>query len=41
MPEDVQRASGCVIGVDYPEPIVDHAEARRAALERYRVASPS
>jgi deoxyribodipyrimidine photo-lyase len=35
MPEDVQRASGCVIGVDYPEPIVDHAEARRAALERY------
>jgi deoxyribodipyrimidine photo-lyase len=35
MPEDVQRASGCVIGVDYPEPIVDHAEARRAALQRY------
>jgi len=35
MPDDVQRASGCVIGVDYPEPIVDHAEARRAALERY------
>jgi deoxyribodipyrimidine photo-lyase len=37
MPEDVQHEAGCVIGVDYPEPIVDHAEARRAALERYRV----
>ena len=36
MPDDVQRAAGCVIGTDYPEPIVDHAEARRAALERYR-----
>jgi deoxyribodipyrimidine photo-lyase len=38
MPEDVQRACGCVIGRDYPEPIVDHAEARRAALARYAVA---
>ena len=37
MPEDEQRAAGCVIGEDYPEPIVDHAEARRRALERYRV----
>jgi len=36
MPDDVQRACGCVIGRDYPEPIVDHAEARRAALDRYR-----
>ena len=35
MPEDVQRGCGCVIGRDYPEPIVDHAQARRAALERY------
>ena len=37
MPEDEQREAGCVIGEDYPEPIVDHAEARRRALERYRV----
>jgi deoxyribodipyrimidine photolyase len=28
---------GCVIGEDYPEPIVDRREAREAALERYRV----
>ncbi len=38
MPEDEQRACGCVIGRDYPEPIVDHAEARRAALARYAAA---
>ena len=25
MPEEVQREAGCVIGEDYPEPIVDHA----------------
>jgi deoxyribodipyrimidine photo-lyase len=36
MPEAVQRESGCVIGEDYPKPIVDHAAARRDALERYR-----
>jgi deoxyribodipyrimidine photo-lyase len=35
MPEAEQRACGCMIGRDYPEPIVDHAEARRAALARY------
>ncbi len=32
-----QRAAGCVIGVDYPAPLVDHATARRQALERYAV----
>jgi deoxyribodipyrimidine photo-lyase len=36
MPEDVQQQAGCRIGTDYPEPIVDHLEARRAALDRYR-----
>ena len=35
MPAAVQRECGCMIGRDYPEPIVDHAVARRAALERY------
>ncbi len=38
MPEELQRECGCVIGVDYPEPIVDHAQARREALERYGAA---
>jgi deoxyribodipyrimidine photo-lyase len=37
MPEDVQQQCGCIIGRDYPEPIVDHAESRRQALDRYRV----
>jgi len=39
MPVAIQNDVGCVIGRDYPEPIVDHAEARREALERYAVAS--
>jgi deoxyribodipyrimidine photo-lyase len=39
MPVDVQVQCGCRIGRDYPEPIVDHAEARRQALDRYRVPS--
>ena len=37
MPTDVQRAAGCEIGRDYPAPIVDHAQARREALARYRM----
>ena len=37
MPDELQREVGCVIGDDYPGPIVDHAEARREALDRYRV----
>jgi deoxyribodipyrimidine photo-lyase len=32
-----QRAAGCVIGIDYPAPIVDHAAARARTLERYAV----
>jgi deoxyribodipyrimidine photo-lyase len=35
MPEEEQQKAGCVIGEDYPEPIVDHAVARREALARY------
>jgi deoxyribodipyrimidine photo-lyase len=37
MPEEVQRGAGCTIGTDYPRPIVDHAQARREALQRFRV----
>ena len=36
MPEDLQRQVGCVIGVDYPAPIVDHAPARARAIAAYR-----
>jgi deoxyribodipyrimidine photo-lyase len=37
MPVEAQREVGCVIGEDYPEPIVDHRTAREQALERYAV----
>jgi deoxyribodipyrimidine photo-lyase len=35
MPEEVQQEAKCVIGRDYPEPIVDHASARQATLDAY------
>jgi deoxyribodipyrimidine photo-lyase len=38
MPEDIQRASNCIIGKDYPKPIIDHSLERKAALQRYREA---
>jgi len=36
MTGEEQRAARCVIGRDYPQPIVDHAEERRRAIARYR-----
>jgi deoxyribodipyrimidine photo-lyase len=39
MLEETQRSSGCVIGQDYPEPIVDHAAMRKRALALYQQAS--
>jgi deoxyribodipyrimidine photo-lyase len=38
MPPEVQREAGCVIGRDYPAPIIDLREARNEALARYRAA---
>jgi deoxyribodipyrimidine photo-lyase len=35
MPPDVQQSTGCVIGQDYPSPIVDHAWARERTLAAY------
>ena len=34
MPAEVQQVAGCVIGRDYPAPIVDHVAASRLAAER-------
>ncbi|MDE2354129.1 MAG: FAD-binding domain-containing protein, partial [Betaproteobacteria bacterium] len=31
-----QQAAGCIIGRDYPAPIVDHALAREKTLKRYQ-----
>jgi deoxyribodipyrimidine photo-lyase len=36
---EFQHGADCVIGSDYPAPIVDHAAARVAALERYAQAA--
>jgi deoxyribodipyrimidine photo-lyase len=36
MTEAEQAAAGCVIGRDYPAPIVDHKVARERAIERYQ-----
>jgi deoxyribodipyrimidine photo-lyase len=37
VPADAQTRLGCVIGRDYPAPVVDHDQARRRTLERYSV----
>ena len=36
MDDDEQAAAGCVIGRDYPAPIVDHRRERERAIARYR-----
>lgn len=38
MPEIVQRDNGCIIGKDYPSPIVDHNFARQRTLEAFKAA---
>ena len=34
-PEEVQREAGCVVGDDYPEPLVDLRESRAEAIARF------
>jgi deoxyribodipyrimidine photo-lyase len=38
MPINIQKLFDCQIGVDYPQPIVNHAWARERALDVYRTA---
>jgi len=35
-PAEVQKAAGCVVGKDYPRPIVDHAKASAANMARFK-----
>ncbi|CAN8063073.1 unnamed protein product [Agarophyton chilense] len=35
-PETVQRKAGCIIGKDYPEPMVDHAKASKENIEKMK-----
>ena len=39
MSDDEQAESGCVIGSDYPAPLVEHKQERLRAIERYKAAS--
>ena len=41
MPASEQRRAGCVIGSDYPAPIIDHAFARERTLAAYAQAKES
>jgi len=41
MPREAQAAVNCIIGHDYPAPIVDHHEARAISLELYNAARAS
>jgi cryptochrome len=34
MPESVQKKLACIIGKDYPKPIIEHETAKRACLDR-------
>ncbi|XP_034734251.1 cryptochrome-2 isoform X1 [Etheostoma cragini] len=35
-PESVQKAAKCVVGVDYPKPMINHAEGSRLNIERMK-----
>uniref|UniRef100_A0AAY4EBE2 Photolyase/cryptochrome alpha/beta domain-containing protein n=1 Tax=Denticeps clupeoides TaxID=299321 RepID=A0AAY4EBE2_9TELE len=35
-PESVQKAANCVVGVDYPKPMINHAESSRLNIERMK-----
>ena len=39
MPQEKQVACGCIIGKDYPNPIVDLKETRRRALSAFKTIS--
>jgi deoxyribodipyrimidine photo-lyase len=41
MTEAEQRDARCAIGLDYPAPLVDHADERKRAMDRYRAAAAS
>jgi deoxyribodipyrimidine photo-lyase len=41
MPEGLQRKAGCVIGKDYPRPIVEHGPAYREARKKMHAARKS
>lgn len=41
MPQELQKQAGCRIGIDYPEPIIDHQYARQRTLDAFQKAKNS
>ncbi|MFB6294917.1 MAG: deoxyribodipyrimidine photo-lyase [Candidatus Nanohaloarchaea archaeon] len=39
MPDELQEEADCIIGEDYPGPVVDHDEQREEAVERFEAAA--
>lgn len=37
-PKEVQKAAGCIIGKDYPKPIVDHTIVSKANMNKIKTA---
>ncbi|KAF4094369.1 hypothetical protein AMELA_G00014260 [Ameiurus melas] len=35
-PESLQKAANCIVGVDYPKPMINHAESSRLNIERMK-----
>ncbi|KAB5571551.1 hypothetical protein PHYPO_G00226210 [Pangasianodon hypophthalmus] len=35
-PEAIQKAANCIVGVDYPKPMINHAESSRLNIERMK-----
>ena len=35
-PEQVQKAAKCIVGIDYPKPMIDHMTASRMNQERMK-----
>ncbi len=40
VPQERQRDAGCVVGRDYPSPLIDHAQARTKTLQRFGIVKP-
>jgi deoxyribodipyrimidine photo-lyase len=36
MPDAVQKQAACVVGVDYPAPVINHYAARERTLAAYK-----
>ena len=35
-PKEIQKSSGCIIGVDYPNPIVEHDKVSKINMDRMK-----